>query len=230
MASDISKIERVSAPHSPGLWVDLCLSKSRGVFFAIVGGERIEAPTKEEAVARTKAALAKLTNVGWRQVIVLRVTKRNQERTSQENGLDVLRVDCSFTYMRRERAANPLAPKQQIERDHPLDFEERVAEWRERESYFGASKAEKKRRADTKEAEMRQQRLTLAHVRERWARDEDDVKEYELPYTEEAWAGIERIAVALHATQENLDELAASATPSKLAKLVDEPLLLMGRK
>jgi hypothetical protein len=66
MASNISKIERVHAPQNSSLWIDLYLNKDRGIFFAEVGGERIEEETKAKAIERVKAALHRVTQVEWR--------------------------------------------------------------------------------------------------------------------------------------------------------------------
>lgn len=230
MAGNISKIERIHSTKSVTLWVDLCLNKSSGVFFANVGSERIEAKTKDEAVKRVQAALAKITDVKWRQVIVLRVAKRDADdgyNSGYENNLQVLSADCSFVYMRRERAPNPLVPKQEIERSHPIDFEEEIREGREQAAYFEAGKAEKKRRGDEQEAEMRQSRAMLEHVRARWSPNSDTIDEYELPYSDEAWAGVERIAEALRQTQDRLDALVAGATTEKLAGLAAKPVSLL---
>jgi hypothetical protein len=229
-SSNISKIERVSAPQNSTLWVDLCLNKERGVFFAEVGGEHIEEETKAKAIEKIKTALNRVTQVDWRQVILIRVDKRrvveeeDDERGGTENGKPVYTAHCSFTYLRRERAKNPLKPKETIEREHEEDFELQVAEARDRAGYFERG-ARKKERADQTEREMREKRAILAGVRSQWDHFGDHVVEYELPYSKDAWAGIRRIAQALRDTQAKLDEFARGATTEKLAALVTGDVL-----
>jgi len=233
MSGHIAKIERVDAPQrGNNLWVDLLLDKRTGVFFAQVGGKRVEAKSKDEAVALVKAALASVTQVQWRSVILLRVRDRRRENRDDggmENNRPVFSASCDFTYLRRERAVNPLKPKETIERDHQEDFELRVKEARKREAYFEHTPAAKKKRADEVEARMRQERDALANVGPLWNYFEH-TSEYELPYTPEAWAGIRRIAQAIHDTQDKLDAFARTATPERLLALVSPLLLAVSEK
>ena len=231
MASNISKIERVSAPQNAHLWVDLKLDKERGKFFADVNGETISEDTKAEAVKKIQAALKLVTQVSWREVILIRVDTRREveddedEGNSFENNKPVYSSSCSFTYARRERAANPLKPKETIERDHREDFEKKVAETRNRAGYFEHTAAKKKARADAEEQQMRERRAILAGVDAQWEPFNKHTVEYELPYSEEAWAGIRRIAQALRETQAKLDEFARGATTEKLAALIKGDVL-----
>lgn len=225
MASNISKIERVSASRAPNVWVDLKLNKDTGVFFADVGRERVQADTKVEAIKKTQAALDRVTQADWREVIVIRVDKRRNkgldeedERAGIENGMPVYGASCQLTYFRRERAQNPLKPKETIERSHREDFERAVAERREREAYFEHTAEAKRKRADEAERELRQGRAALAGTSPLW-NYRDNTVEYEIPYSEEAWAGIRRIAQTLFEVQAKLDEFSRSATPAKLAAL-----------
>jgi len=214
--SHLSKIERVHSPQSHRLFVDLYLNKRNGEFFADVGGERVTSKTKDSAVTRVQELLGKVTQTEWRQVILLRVDESREEgdRGSTENGKHVFSALCSFTYLRRERAANPLKPKETIEREHADEFEERVKEARERARYFD----DRIGRADEAERQLRDDRAALVRVEGPWEFN-GKVKEYELPYTPEAWAGIQRISQALHETQAKLNEFARGATPEKLAQL-----------
>ncbi len=235
MASNISKIERVNAPNNAHIWVDLKLNKQRGVFFADVGVERIASEVKAEAVKKTQEALSRVTQTVWREVILIRVDNRSRsEITSHENNKPVFGASCSFTYMRRERAQNPIKPKECIEREHREDFEMRIAERREREAYFGYSRDEKvysrdekKKRADEVEARMREDRMTLRDAGPQWSFvfDEDKIVEYEIPYSEEAWRGVQRIAQALRDTQAKLNEFARGVTPERLAALATGDVL-----
>ena len=224
-SSNISKIERVHAPQNARLWVDLCLNKDSGEFFGSVGGERIRSETKADAIKQLKEALNRVSQVGWRAVILIRIDKNRDvedgedERNTTENGRPVYGSSCSFTYLRRERAQNPLNPKETIEREHEEDFELRVADTRRHAEYFESTPARKKERADKDEAALRAKRSILADVGDQWTHHLDRNDEYELPYTPEAWVGIRRIAQALRDTQAQLDTFARGATTEKLAAL-----------
>jgi hypothetical protein len=224
-SASISKIERVQAPQQGSLlYADLYLNKNTGMFFSDVGGERVEAATKKEGVTRTQAALSRVSVIEWRQVIVLHVRKSPRDTDgrhvrSTHNNMVVLGASCSFTFTRRERAKNPLNKKETIERDHPEDFEVKVAEVRKREMRFGRwSLGERKKQADAVEKRMRDARVAMAHVSRAWG-DTESQEEYEIPYTAEAWTGLHRIADTLCATQKKLDEFARGATPAALAAL-----------
>jgi len=222
-SADHSKIEHIHAPKNISLGVDLYLDKRSGLFFADVGGKRIEKPTKDAAVKSVREALDKITLVEWRQVIVLRVRKRDLERGGgEENSMHVFTASCSFTYFRRERAANPLKPKETIEREHSIEFEEHVAEVRDRHMKFGrASRRDAKHDADRIEAGMRADRAALRYTHQPYGHwhDGTTTQEFELPYTEEAWAGIDRIAKTLEDVQARLDTFAKTATIATLAAL-----------
>lgn len=233
MAGYIAKIERVDAPQrGNNLWVDLLLDKRTGVFYADVGGERVRANSKDEAVKLVKSALAAVTQVQWRQVILLRVCERDRDREteSRENDMPVFGVSCQLTYLRRERAANPLKPKETIEREHQEDFEDRVQKKREHEAYFSHGAKDKKKRADEAEAKLREDRAALAHVGPVWNHFERTT-EYEIPYTPESWAGVRKIAEAILDTQDRLDEFVRAATPERLLALATSksPLLLVSK-
>lgn len=219
--SHLSKIERVHSPQNGRLGADLFLNKRNGMFFADVGGERVSEHTKVAAVARVKELLAKVTQTEWRQVILIRVDESEERRDSAgtENGKHVFTASCRFTYLRRERSVNPLKPKETIEREHADEFEERVKEARERAAYFERAGA----RADEAEKELRSRRDAMADIDSPWEHRKE-VKEYELPYSPEAWAGIQRISQVLHETQAKLDEFARGATTEKLAQLVSGDL------
>lgn len=232
-SANISKIERVHAPRSPDIWVDLCLNKQKGTFFARVGQETIEESTKAEAVRKTQEALARLTTIEWKPVIIIRTTDRGPRDDhfdgGTENNMPNYSASCSFDYLRRERAVNPLKPKERIERMHSIDFEEVIKKRRADAGYFERTPADKKRRADEVEAELRHGRAASEFVHNvyNWATRESHfsgardrkLHEYELPYTEEAWAGVLRIAQTLRETQKKLDAFAAEATPKVLAAL-----------
>jgi hypothetical protein len=233
MSGHISKIERVDAPQRGSeLWVDLLLDKRTGVFFADVNGKRVEAKSKDDAVKLVREALAAVTQVAWRQVLLIRVRERNREDRDDggsENNKAVFSASCDFVYLRRERAANPLNPKETIERDHQEDFEVKVKDARKREAYFERTSSEKKKRSDAVETRMRQERDALSHVGAVWDHFNKGTTEYELPYTPEAWAGVRRIAQTIHETQDRLDAFARTATPDKLLALATSgagPLLL----
>jgi hypothetical protein len=216
--SDTSKIERVSAPGNQAVWVDLCLSKRSGMFWARVGDVRVAEKTKELAIEKTREALSRVFSVRWRQVIVVSVPK-NRRDGGESNGIRQHRASCSVHYERVERSPSPMGKGAEIERLHPLDFEAKVAEERrDAGSYWGATAGEKKKkRADEAEAALRQARATLAGSHQVFARE--DWVEHEIPYSEEAWAGIERIAATLRETQRRLDGFAAEWTTETLALL-----------
>lgn len=223
MGGYIAKIERVEAPaRGSRLWVDLCLDKRTGDFFANVNGKRVIAKSKDEAVKLVKEALAVVTVVQWRPVLLLRVDARrcddDDDCQGRENDNIVFSASCSFTFLRRERANNPLKPKEIIEREHREDFELRVQKRRKHEAIFGRSTADKSRRADEAEADLRRDRDAMARVHGVWNHFEH-TEEYELPYSPEAWAGIRRIAQTLRDTQAKLDEFARLATPERLLAL-----------
>lgn len=239
-SSNISKIERVFCPKSPDIWVDLCLNKERGLFFARVGQETIEEEKKVDAVRKTQEALTRLYVTEWVPVILIRTIERDKtDDAGTENNMPNFQASCEFSYMRRERAQNPLKPKERIERMHTADFEEAVKDKRKWEASFTLG-ADRKTRVEEVEATMRQERAANSHVhtvydwgeRERHYGGGRKRKEYELPYSEEAWAGIQRIAYALRETQQRLDEFAAKATPKTLAALgaSSGPLLLLPQK
>jgi hypothetical protein len=80
MSGHIAKIDRIYVPqHGNHLWVDLFLDKRSGDFFAQVNGKRVEAKSKDEAVKLVREALAAVTQVAWRQVLLIRVRERNRE-------------------------------------------------------------------------------------------------------------------------------------------------------
>ena len=221
--ADIAKIEQVHARGKLAMSVDLLLDKTTGLFFAQVNGKRVEANTKEKAVKLVVRALDEIANVVWREVIVLRVGKEREGDeddtiVTHENSRRVFGSLCSFTYFRRERAANPTNPKKQIEREHPVDFEARVALVRKRYlKYGGGVSVSSRDAADARERELRHERATLMRVEQPW--DPHNDQEHELPYTPEAWAGIQRIAQTLRDTQAKLNAFARGATSESLAQL-----------
>jgi hypothetical protein len=220
--SVISKIERVHASRNYLLGVDLLLHKDSGLFYADVNGKRVSADTKEKAIKLVRAALDLVAVVEWREVIVLRVDNRPGDSGGMENGKHVHAASCRFEYIRRERAANPLKPKETIEREHRVEFEQRVALVRENTLRYMKG-PEGKLRADAEEREFRNARAALVGVESPW---QDQQELYEIPYSEEAWTGIQRIAAALHETQAKLDAFARSATPEKLKALATGDVLL----
>jgi hypothetical protein len=219
--SNILKIERVSVPGNDSVWVDLCLDKKKGVFWARVGNVDVREGTKEEAVKKTKEALSKLSNVQWRQVIVISVSKaeRNEGGVTRRSGIGQHHACCSVSYERVERSTNPTRKNEQIERLHAADFEDQIKEERERAAGWEFDRLKKKVRADEQEAKFRQARSTLADSREVWEHGAETMIKYEIPYSDEAWAGIERIAETLRAMQKRLDEFAAEWTTESLAAL-----------
>ena len=228
-SANVSKIERVSSSKSHALWVDLCLDKQDGTFFADVGDERVTDKTKEGALKKVVAALDRLTEVAWREIILIRIEKKRGEDdedlvAGNENGMPVFGSSCRFTYLRRERAAHPLRRKEIVEREHREDFEQRVVECRKSAARFGPDKAEKKRRADEEEQKLRDQRAALVKVSSVWEQG-DRTAEYELPYSPEAWAGVQRIAQTLRDTQALLDAFVSQATPERFAALATGDVL-----
>lgn len=229
MAGESVLIERVYDLNNSTFGADLRLDRERGIFFALVGGKRIESEKKADAIVHVRAALRSITRVEWRQVILLRVVrKRHDDYSAEENFLSVFEASCSFTYFRRERARHPFKAKLQIERQHEIDFEALVAA--ERKKIMTWEKPHRrKERADSIEAELRHRRTTLANVQPPFSMNDRHTKEYELPYSAEAWAGIERISATLREAQARLDTFAQSATADALAKLGAGagPLLLL---
>jgi hypothetical protein len=222
VATNALKVEQVHSPKSLQLSVDLFMRRDSGIFFADVGGERVEEETKERAVKRIKELLEKVADVAWREVILLRIDKpRDPEDghlTSRENDKTVYSAGCSFTYFRRERAPNPLIKGRTVEREHPIEFEQRIARERKRiHDYTHVSVA--KKRADEKEKQLREERATLFRVDSPWDVGRQGDVEVEMAYTPEAWAGVERIARTLSDMQAQLDAFAVQATPNKLAAL-----------
>jgi hypothetical protein len=216
--SNTSKIEMVGAPGNASVWVDLCLDKRDGMFWARVGDETVREKTKEQAVKKTREALSRLENVRWRQVIVVSVMKNRRDGGGTSNGIEQRHASCSVSYERVERSPNPMRKGEEIERLHPVDFEEKVKEERESAgSYWGGTSGEKKERADEAESKLRQERSALAGSHQVWKHE--DRHEHEIPYSEEAWAGIERIAATLRETQRRLDEFASKWTQDSLALL-----------
>jgi hypothetical protein len=231
-SGNVSKIERVSSSNNRTLWVDLCLDKREGTFFADVSGERVTAKTKEEAVQKVIAALDCVTQVAWREIILIRINKAREDDedyddrvTGRENDLLVFGSSCRFTYMRRERSVHPLRPKEVIQREHREDFERRVDLARKAEARFGHDKAEKKRRANEEEQRLRDRRAALVSIGGVWEQGER-VTEYELPYSAEAWSGIQRVAQTLCDTQALLDAFVSKATPERFAALASGDVLL----
>jgi hypothetical protein len=219
--SGISKIERVTARSNVQFGADLMLDKRSGEFFATVGGEVVRDKTKDGAVAKVQYLLAGVTQTSWRQVILLRVVEiEKSDYSSQENQLFVFSASCRFTYLRRERAVNPLKPKEQIEREHSEEFEERVAARRGREVQYVSGEARKRAKADEVERELRNRRAALADIQAPWSHFGDLEKEYEIPYSPEAWAGIQRISGAIREAQARLDAFARGATSESLARLL----------
>ncbi len=225
---NVVKVGRVSASgRSSAPAADLFLDKDSGLFFARVGEQRVEAKTKDKAEALVLKALRTVTDLEWREVIVLRVPKRENSR-SQENHLPVYGASCYFEYMRRERADNPLKRTETFEREHREDFELRVREQRDIASHSGFDKVERKRRADEREAKLRKDREDNSQVQTQW-RPWRGEKEIVLPYTPEAWAGILRIDATLRETQARLDRFTTEATADKLVALATGsfPLLVL---
>jgi hypothetical protein len=223
VSASIVKIGRVSASgKSSATWVELYLNKDTGLFFATVGEVRIEASTKTKAEERVVRELQKLTDLVWREVIVLREEKRSdREMSSMENDLHVHSASCSFTYMRRERAQNPRKKSETFEREHREEFEARVLEVRERalcHTPMGFAKVEARRNADEREKKLREDRESGACTGTVWKPFHGET-EVELPYSVEAWGGALRIDAALRETQARLDQFVASATASKLMSL-----------
>lgn len=234
-SANVSKVERVQSTKNSALWVDLCLDKREGDFFAQVGDVRVRAPTKGEAVRLVREALDRVTEVAWRAVILIRVDRavvrpdeedRDDDEEddgdavhSREDGRPVYGSACSFAYLRRERAAHPLRPKETVEREHAEDFERRVAQAREREVRFGQSRAYGEKRADERERELRDQRAALADIGGVWDHEHPRTVEHEVAYSPEAWAGVQRLARALRDTQRQLSAFLRAATPEGLTAL-----------
>lgn len=225
------KVERVHAPQGGALFVELYLDKDSGKFFATLAGERICAATKSAAIQAIHKALRSISEVQWRGVILLRTNKKPErerdEATSYENGRPVFSAGCNFSYCRRERATDPLHPKKQIERDHPVDFEKMIERRRRVVGQGGYGGVERKKRFDQEEAAMREKRAIHAGVE---APYDWGYAEHEIPYTQAAWDGIERIAQALRETQAKLDFYTKHATGESLALLSSSgvaPLLLL---
>jgi len=216
VSSHISKIERIHARHNPQFYAELCLDKRTGVFFADVGGQQVRENTKETAVAKAQELLDKVTTTEWRQVILLRVSDRksDDDLNGTENGKRVYSAMCSFDYLRRERATNPLKPKSTIEREHVDEFEERVLKEREWYSNHGRT------RADEVERRLREERASSFRVDTTWDSFRDGTREFELPYSPEAWVGVQRIAQAIRETQARLDAFIEQVTPERLSQLV----------
>jgi hypothetical protein len=225
-ARDVVKVGRVSASgRSSAPAADLFLDKDSGLFFGRVGERRVEAPTKARAEALVLKALRRVTDLEWREVIVLRVPKRDASKSSEENGLPVYGASCSFEYLRRERADNPLKRTETFEREHREDFELRVVEESERASRAGFDKVDRKQRADERESKLRGDREDSSKVQTQYKPWHGE-KEVVLPYTPEAWAGILRVDQALRETQARLDQFAATATAEKLVALLTGDALL----
>jgi hypothetical protein len=228
---DQTKIERVTSPaKGSNLGVDLYLDKTTGQFYAHVNRKTISADTKDKAVKRIQAALAALTDVAWREVILLRVDadpkERDDDHEGTENGNSVYSTSCSFTYLRRERGIDPLKPKKTIEREHREEFEERVANARKNPGAYKHTKEA----ADLAERDLRDSRAAMGSVSEPYTYfgHRHGTKEYELPYSEEAWAGIRRIAQALRDTQAKLNAFARGATTEQLMQLATgDPMRLL---
>jgi hypothetical protein len=231
MSGRILKIEQISAPRNRELVVTLSMNRETGVFFANVGGKLVEETTKERAVKRIEELLGKITDVPWRQVILLRVDKRRNgvgDDCSQENSKAVYSASCSFTYLRRERAPNPLVKGRSVEREHADEFEARVLRARERVMEYEHGAKAKRDRADKEERQLREDRAALVRVDSPWTLHGSSEVEYEMPYTPEAWAGIQRIAAAIIEMQSRLDAFTAQASPEKLAALgTGDPLKLL---
>jgi hypothetical protein len=215
--SKTSKIERIHTRENLDIWVDLCLDKDSGLFWALVGNERIEEKTKESAVSKIREALAKLQSVHWRQVIIVTVPKDRATHSGMSNGIPQHGASCSLAYERVERSPNPMRKKEEIERVHPIDFEKKIKEAIERVRYWEKNPLKRKTQSDEAEAALRQSRLTLNGSHARW--DRENMVEYEIPYSDAAWLGIERIAETLRLTQRRLDDFAAEWTPESLAAL-----------
>jgi len=217
-SNNISKIERVQAPQGGSLGTDLYLNKEEGFFFADVGNERVLADTKAEAIEKTREALTRVAQTAWREVIVIQAPKQRRDESdlfSWHNNMPVFGASCSFHYFRRERAQDPLKSRQTIEREHSADFEVRIKA--ARRDVHGWTPEEKRKRADDKEKQMRETRARLGDVHKVYVSDND--VEYEMPYSDEAWAGIERIAKTIRETQERLDAFSKQATPKLLARI-----------
>jgi hypothetical protein len=223
---DVVKVGRVSASgRSSAPAADLFLDKDSGLFFGRVGERRVEAPTKAKAEALVLKALRRVTDLEWREVIVLRIPKRDASESSKENGLPVYGASCSFEYLRRERADNPLKRTETFEREHREDFELRVRKQRDVASRGGFDKLEREQRADECEAKLRRDREDSAQVQTQWKPWHGE-REVVLPYTPEAWAGILRIDQAIRQTQARLDRFAVEATAEKLVALTTGDALL----
>jgi hypothetical protein len=102
-------------------------------------------------------------------------------------------------------------------RDLGVVTSERVRENAERGVGLGYAK-ERKERADRDEAAARAARDSLERVDMAYECREYE-EEHEMPYTPEAWAGIQRIAATLREMQAKLDEFTRGATPTSLAQL-----------
>lgn len=221
--SNISKIERVEAPNNRAFVVDLCLDKHTGKFFAHVGKECVEDVTKDGAIKKVQEALAKVSATEWTAVIVIEVSKQNRHDDSTYNDMPCRSEHCGFSFFRRERAQDPLKKKERIERMHTEDFERHVKEERRDVSRFEHGDS-KKRRADAREAALREGRASMHDVHHVFDSRSHEVH-YEIPYSPEAWAGVERIAATLRDVQSKLDAFAASATSAQLAALASGDVL-----
>jgi hypothetical protein len=223
-----AKVDMVKAPGGSPLTTALFLDKRTGKFFAQVGSERVEADTKDEAVAKVQAALGRVTQVEWRPVIFLVVDKRRERddedpfHSGSTNDMSTYSSSLTFRWYRREVAADPLDQKAELEREHTDEFEQRVRD--ARENVHAWDRAEKEKRADELEKQMRRARSILADVHTKY-RYSSDTEELEIPYTPEAWAGIQRIAEAIRQADENLRALSRQASALSLAGAAPPALL-----
>jgi hypothetical protein len=218
-ARDYVKIDTIIGP-SHALQVDLYLDKEKGMFFGRIDRERIEAPTKVEAVKKIRETLAGMTSIVWRGVIVLRVDTVKEARrlpeddcdfqTSTHNDKIMCGASCSFSFYRRERAVNPLDAKRTIEREHPIDFEARCAKILDRAGRSSWDQTLEREHI----AALRKQRDGLQHLDQPWSHG---VEDFELPYSEEAWEGVRRIAATIVETQAKLDAFVRKTDAKQLA-------------
>lgn len=163
-----------------GIEVDIFLDRNTipAMFFAVVRGTRVSAPSQEEVEDLVMEALKESENLTWKKIIVIR--RKVEPMSSRKDAIDIV-------FNRHEVAQR--VDGEYVERN--FRFDEGDPEYRK------PSEFELDRRS-------RGEDIRKAHVSTVFA---PDYGRYVIPYSAEAWQGLTKIKEALAVLGTKLDKL-----------------------
>lgn len=184
--------------------ITIFFDRTKKVFFASIGMERVEHTDLVEARKLARDLVVRAPRYEWEAVIVVDgvAAEYDEERhTFGGSGQNSSQhIDMSFRFYRGERCKSPTRPDGWLVREHTADFEERLARRRVK---LKNDKAWSKEDLDHHEAKDRESRATNQRLEALHAGDDDRV----LPYSDELWRGLMAIKEAIKMARRSLSVL-----------------------